>query len=84
MIDWVLRRIAARYWRWRVARNEEREATWTAEFMEWKRENPDRCMYCAYTRWARDEQGVKLKLEPHDCAEGKSPPHPLPTAKVHS
>ena len=52
--------------------------------MAWKRENPDRCMYCAYTAWANREQGMRMKLEPHACVEGNGPSHPLPDARVVS
>ena len=81
MIDWILRGFAARYWRWRIKRRETTREAWTAEFMEWKRENPDRCMYCAYTRWARDAQSVHLEIGTHYCVEGKSP---MPRAVVRS
>lgn len=83
MIDTFLRWAAARFWRSRISRNmQRREETWAAELLEWKREHPDRCMYCGYTIWAIREHGVKLKLEPHHCVEGNSPRHPLPRAKV--
>lgn len=91
MIDFIFRRLAARFWRWRIARREYRALRalqdrrdvpqWVAT---WKRENPDRCMYCAFTRWAREDQDVKLDLAPHNCVENKSPPYPLPEAKVLS
>jgi len=86
MIDAVLRRIAARLWSWYVARYApfpppKRIPDWA---VVWRRENPGRCMYCSCTHWARKEQGVKLELAPHDCIEDKSPPHPLPEARVLS
>lgn len=81
MIGTILRWAAAQFWQRRIAREQQHE-TWTAEFVEWKRAYPDRCMYCGYTSWANREHGVKLKLEPHRCVEGNSPPHPLPRAKV--
>jgi hypothetical protein len=78
MIDALLRWAAARVWRRRIER-----ARWTtAGFMEWKRNHPNRCMYCAYTRWANIEQGQKMKIESHHCVEGNGPPQPLPRAKV--
>lgn len=80
MIDTVLRLIVAKIWRSRIARRESDRAKWTAEFMAWKREHPDRCMYCAYTRWANDTQRMRMKIAPHACVEGNSPPHPLPRA----
>jgi hypothetical protein len=49
---------------------------------QWKSINPGRCMYCSYTRWANTEQGQNLKLEPHNCPEGNSPPAPLPVARI--
>ena len=82
MIDTVLRWIAVRFWRRRIAHNEQQRDEWTAAFMQWKRNHPDRCLYCAYTHWANSKQLMKLKLDPHTCVEGNSPPHPLPTAKV--
>jgi len=82
VIDDLLHWVVARFWRWRITRREPDLARWDAAFMAWKREHPDRCMYCAYTHWANTEQGMKMKLEPHHCVEGKSPPHPLPRAKV--
>jgi hypothetical protein len=88
VIDWALRRIAARLWRRRILKYERarqaklaaahRTAEW---FTAWKRENPGRCMYCAYTRWVREEQGARLKLDEHDCVEGNSSIQ-LPAAKV--
>lgn len=51
----------------------------------WRSLNPGRCMYCSYTRWANTEQGQNLKLEPHNCPEGNSPPQspePLPVARA--
>jgi hypothetical protein len=77
MIDSILGWIAARLWRHRVARRAE----WV---LEWERNNPGRCMYCSYTHWAREEKGVSLSFCPHNCIEGKSPPHPLPNARVIS
>ena len=82
MIDAILRPLVARIWRWRISRREQRRDQWTADFMQWKRQNPDRCMYCAYIRWVNAAQHLKMTLEPHYCVEGKSPPHPLPRAKV--
>ena len=81
-INTLLRWATARLWRRRIARREQQRDAWTAEFMAWKHEHPDRCMYCAYTRWANVEQGQKMVLEPHHCVEGHSPPHPLPRARV--
>jgi hypothetical protein len=49
---------------------------------QWKSFNPGRCMYCSYTRWANTEHGQNLKLEPHNCIEGNSPPAPLPIARI--
>jgi hypothetical protein len=77
VIDSILRWAAARLWRYRIARR----AKWV---LEWERENPGRCMYCAYTHWTRDEKGVHLSSAPHPCIESKSPPCPLPIAKVIS
>lgn len=76
-LDAFIVRIAARIERWRTSRVSEWSATW-------KQENPGRCMYCWYTHWARDDQNVKIKLDRHDCIEGKGPPHPLPEAKALS
>lgn len=81
MIDVLLKPIVARIWRWRIARHERRRDQWPAKFMQWKRENPERCMYCRYTRWAASH-GVKMSLKKHDCIEGKGLPHPLPEAKL--
>lgn len=72
VIDVPLRWGAARFWRRRIARREQQRAQWTADFMTWKRVHPDRCMYCAYTDWVNRTQGLKLKLDPHRCAEGTS------------
>lgn len=82
MIDYALQWVIARIWRRRITRREGDFAKWDAAFMAWKRENPDRCMYCMYTHWVNVEKGQKMKLKAHHCVEGKSPPHPLPRAKV--
>lgn len=74
MIDSLLRWAAARLWRFRV----KRRPAWV---LQWEHDNPGRCMYCSYTHWAKNK-GASLSLEPHNCIEGKSPPHPLPEAKV--
>jgi len=74
-IDDVLGWIVARLWRKRIELREAKDTAWKAEFMAWHRENPNRCRYCAYTNWANQKRGLKLKLklQPHDCLEGKSP-----------
>lgn len=75
LLDDVLGWIVARIWRKRIERREAKDTAWKAEFMAWKRENPNRCMHCAYTRWVNQKRGLKLKLKPapHACPEGKSP-----------
>jgi len=82
----ILSTIIARIWSWRSAHREARQealrTAWTAEFVQWKRENPGRCMYCAHVRWANDVQRVAMALEPHTCVEGHSPSHPLPIARA--
>jgi hypothetical protein len=81
-VDHDFRSFAAWYWRRRIKRDEVNRGKWTEHFMAWKRENPDRCMYCMYTRWVREEHGLLMPVEPHHCIEGKSPPHPLPRVEV--
>jgi hypothetical protein len=84
VIDWALRKAAAWFSRRRVIALERRAQEFrdTEEwFIEWKRDNPGRCAYCRYTRWAREEQGVYLKIGVHDCIEGNSPIK-LPRAKM--
>lgn len=82
MIDYLIRKIVARVWLSRIAKHEAQREKWDAEFMAWKREHPDRCMYCAYVRWVTSKGMMKLTLDPHTCVEGKSPPQPLPRAQV--
>lgn len=83
--DAAIRWAVATWFRRRIARREPHREKWTGTFMQWKRENPDHCMYCAYTKWARETQAVtNLEVEPHVCVEGNSPPHPLPRAKAES
>ncbi len=69
-IDALFYGIAARFWRRRIARHERQRELWSAKFMGWKREHPDRCMYCAYTRWVNSARHMKLKLDSHYCVEG--------------
>ena len=52
------------------------------EIARWHELNPDKCYYCSYTRWANEERDQNLKIGPHRCIEGNSPPHKLPKAKV--
>jgi hypothetical protein len=85
MINGARRWLDERLWRRRLARIVTQCDQWTAEFMEWQRDHPDRCLYCSYTRWATDAQGQKrqtFKLDPHNCVEGNSQPHPLPRARA--
>jgi hypothetical protein len=78
----VIGAIFRRVWSWGVRRRELERAAWDAEFMAWKRAHPDRCVYCAYTSWANVRR-TRLRLEPHACVEGNSPPD-LPMARVIS
>lgn len=73
MIDTIFNWAAVYLWRYRIARREGSRKLWSPAFMSWKRENPDRCMYCAYTHWANRVKGLKMKLGPHACVEGNSP-----------
>lgn len=77
LIDTALRWLAARWHRRRLAERDALRA-------EWERMCPGRCLYCSYTRWANEEHGQNLKLEPHACVEGRSPVDPaaVPRARV--
>jgi len=70
MIDVILRRIAARLWR-------RRRSEHAKQLVRVLALPPNKCMYCAYRRWANEKQGMRLKLEPHHCVEGNSPPGEL-------
>jgi hypothetical protein len=87
-LDWLLAvtigPFIARWHRGRVQKRDEQHDAFAIYYgvADWHRENPGRCMYCAYTRWANEEHGQKLKIGVHRCREGNSPPMPLPKARV--
>ncbi len=83
-IDWLIAKafgpLIARWHRRKVERLQASGLLSMGE--EFERTFPDHCAYCSYTRWVNTEHGQSLKVEPHRCREGKSPPCPLPRATV--
>jgi hypothetical protein len=71
LLRWLRNPFAARYYRYRQRAAKRFGPMWEQRFGQ--------CLYCYYTRWAKQEHGLELELEPHRCIEGNTPTA-LPTA----
>jgi hypothetical protein len=75
LLRWLRNPLAARYYRYRLRAAKRFGAMWERRFGQ--------CLYCYYTRWAKQEHGLELELEPHRCLEENNPGSlPMATAST--